>query len=129
MPLETSGVRLESKRHEVIPTTQRIRPLRDYIVVRPLEWEPSRTIQIAGNARRTLRGTVTAVGPGCYPKRYNRDRSKTWDSKAFRRTQVRVNDVVELGGLEIDGYSFPQILIGNELHIICREEDVCGVVL
>jgi len=127
--MESSGVRLESKRHEVIPTTQRIRPLRDYIVVRPLEWEPSRTIQIAGNTRRTLRGTVTAVGPGCYPKRYNRDRSKTWDSKAFRRTQVRVNDVVELGGLEIDGYSFPQILIGNELHVICREEDVCGVVL
>jgi len=127
--MESSGVRIESKRHEVIPATERIRPLRDYIVVRPLEWEPSRTIQIAGNTRRTLRGTVTAVGPGCYPKRYNRDRSKSWDSKAFRRTQVRVNDVVELGGLEIDGYSFPQILIGNELHILCREEDVAGVVI
>jgi co-chaperonin GroES (HSP10) len=127
--MEVSGVRLERKTYDFIETEERIRPLRDYIVVKPLEWNPSRTIQIAGNTRRTLRGTVVAVGPGCYPKVYNRDRSKCWLSKAFRRTQVRAGDVVELGGLEIDGYSFPTISIGNETHIICREEDVCGVVL
>lgn len=126
--MESSGVRLEGTRHEVIAPAERIRPLRDQIVVKPMEWNPSRTIQIAGNTRRTLRGTVVAVGPGCYPKRYNRDRSKTWDSKAFQRTEVKVGDVVELGGLEIDGYSFPQVLIGNELHVICREADVAGVV-
>ena len=127
--MEASGVRIERKAHDFVEASERIRPLRDYCVVRPLEWNPSRTIQIAGNTRRTLRGTVTAIGPGCYPKRYNKDRSKSWDSKAFRRTQVRVGDVVELGGLEIDGYDFPQVSIGNELHIICREEDLCGVVL
>lgn len=122
------GVRIESKRHEVIAPTERIRPLRDHIVVRPMEWEPSRTIQIAGNTRRTLRGTVTAVGPGVYPWVYNRDRSKRWLSKAFRGTVVKVGDVVELGGLENDGYSFPQVIIGTEMHVLCREEDVCGIV-
>lgn len=125
--MESSGVRLESQRHEVIAPTERLRPLRDQIIVRPLQWTPSRTIQIAGNARRTLRGEAVAVGPGCYPKRYNRDRSKTWDSPAFRPTQVKVGDIVELGGLENDGYSFPTVLIGTELHVICREEDVVGV--
>lgn len=124
-----SGVRIERRTTDLVPKEAKIRPLRDHIIVRPLEWEPSKVLKIAGSTRQTLRGTVVAVGPGHYPKRYNRDRSKTWDSKSFQRTQVRVGDTVELGGLEIDGYSFPQILIGNELHLICREADVCGVVI
>jgi hypothetical protein len=129
MALEQSGVRIERKAHDFIEASERIRPLRDYCVVRPLEWNPSRTIQIAGNTRRTLRGTVTAVGPGCYPWEYNRDRSKRWARKKLRPTDIKVGDIVELGGLEIGGYDFPIISIGNVPHVICREEDICGVVL
>lgn len=128
--LQQSGVRLEGSRYEVVAPTERLRPLRDQIVVKPLPWAPSGTIQIAGDTRRARRrGTVTAVGPGCYPWRYNADRSKRWLSKAFRATEVKVGDVVELGGPTADEDWMPglQVLIGNELHIICREEDVCGV--
>jgi co-chaperonin GroES (HSP10) len=127
--LESSGIRLDPKRYEVIQEDEHLRPLRDQIIVKPLAWEPSRVIEIAGNKRKALRGVIVAAGPGCYPKRYNKDRSKSWDSTQFRPLQVKVGDVVELGGLEIEGYSFPQILIGNELHVIAREEDVAGVVL
>ena len=127
--LETSGVRLDPKRYEVLQSDEHLRPLRDQIIVKPLAWEPSRVIEIAGNKRKTLRGVVVAAGPGCYPKKYNKDRSKSWDSTSFRPIQVKVGDVVELGGLEIDGYSFPQVMIGNELHVMAREEDVAGIVL
>lgn len=122
-----SGVRLDRKRTDYIPPDVTIRPLRDQIVVKPLEWEPSKVIQIAGDTRKPLRGVVVAAGPGTYPWIYNADRSKRWQSKQFRKTEVKPGDVVELGGLEIDGYSFPQILIGNEVHLICTEKDVACV--
>lgn len=124
----SEGVRIERTFADPLPQGTRLRPLRDHILIKPLEWQPTKIIHIAGDKRRPLRGTVVAVGPGCHPWRYNADRSKRWPSRAFRRTEVKVGDTVELGGLEIDGYSFPQVLIGNELHIICREEDVAAVV-
>ncbi len=128
--MEQAGVRLERKAYDAIAPTETLRPLRDQIVVRPLPWEPSRTIQIAGDTHRTLRrGTVVATGPGCYPWKYNRDRSKRWESKAFRKTEVKVGDVVELAGPDQDSdWMHPTVMIGNELHIICRDEDVCGIV-
>lgn len=127
--MKTEGVRIgERKTHDFISPTQTIRPLRDQILVRPLQWTPSRTIQIAGDTRRTLRGTVIAVGPGTYQWKYNRDRSKRWQSKYFQRTEVKVGDIVELGGLENGGYEFPTISIGNELHVLCSERDICGIV-
>ena len=93
-------------------------------------WQPSGTIQIAGDRQRTRRrGTVVAIGPGVRPWRYNRDRSKRWESKAFRATDVKVGDTIELGGPSQDSdWMFPCVLIGNELHVICREEDVTGIV-
>lgn len=125
--MEQSGVRLESQRHEII-TSEGFRPLRDYLLVKPLPWTPSRTIQIARDTRRTLRGTVIKAGPGIYPKRYNRARSKSWESKAFRPTEAKVGDTIELGGLHIDGYEWPKVIYNGEFHIICRDEDICGIV-
>lgn len=127
LPVESTGIELDRSRTDVLPPGATLRPLRDQIVVRPLEWKPSSIIAIAGNDRRPLRGVVVAAGPGCYPKRYNRDRSKTWPSAQFRPTQVKVGDTVELGGLELGGYMFPQIMIDNVMHVICREEDVTGI--
>lgn len=112
---------------DYLPAGTKLRPLRDQIIVRALKWEPSAIIEVVDQTRKTLRGVVVAVGPGCYPKRYNKDRSKMWDSRAFRPTEVKVGDVVELGGLEINGYLFQTLVIGTELHVLCREEDVCVV--
>ncbi len=124
--MQASGVRLERNKTDVIAAGETLRPLRDQIIVKPLNWQPSKILAVVSHAK-PLRGIVTAVGPGCYPWRYNADRSKRWASKAFRPTQVKVGDTVELGGLEIGGYSFPQVVIGGETHIICREEDVTGI--
>lgn len=121
------GVRFENAT-EILSASEHIRPLRDHILVRPAEWEPSKVIQVAGNQRKTLRGTVVAVGPGRFPIKYNATRSKSWLSNTFLPTQVKPGDFIELGGLEIDGYSFPQVLIDNVLHVIATERDVCGIV-
>ena len=125
-PLSHEGVRFEAKT-EYVQGTETLRPLRDQIVVRPLEWNPSKVLATVTH-KRTLRGVVVAVGPGHYPWKYSADRARRWESKVFQKTQVKVGDTVELGGLEIDGYSFPQVMIGNERHVICREADVCGVI-
>ena len=76
------------------------------------------------------------MGPGCYPTEY-RSASSQWstdipkgyrtesrEGRKFRATEVKVGDTVELGGLELDGYKFQELMIENELHVKCREQDV-----
>jgi co-chaperonin GroES (HSP10) len=112
-----------------------LRPLRDKIIVKPLDWEPSKIISVVRKGR-PLRGTVVAVGPGYHPKKYERDRNgnrKSYKlSKHFQRLEVKPGDVVELGGSDVFdglGYQFQEVVIGTELHLICSEQDVCGVVV
>lgn len=131
--LEKSGVNIGRKRIDFIPATQNIRPLRNQIVVKPLPWEPSPTLKALGVEviwqGGVLRGEVLAVGPGCYPKLYNKDRSKCWDSKTFRPCDVKAGDIVELGGLEIHGYQhWLTVQWGNDKVIIASEQDVTGIV-
>lgn len=112
-----------------------IRCLHDYIVVEPLGVEHSAILAVIEHTK-PLRGIVKAVGPGHYPMQYNHPdkhkRTKMWRSKVFQPTQVKVGDVVELGAVKIngrfEGYSFQQIMIGSKMHIMCREQDVSGVV-
>jgi co-chaperonin GroES (HSP10) len=124
------GTRIGNELLTFVKASEHIRPLRDQIIVEPLNWEPSKII-IAAYSGKPLRGTVLAAGPGCYPKRYNGPkgkRSKTWDAKCFRPCDVKVGDVVELGGLELGGYLFQTIRWGATEVVICREEDVAIVV-
>ena len=129
------GVRIGNETITGVSGDATIRPLRDQIVLEPLEWKPSRLISVAYKGR-PLRGIVRAVGKGVYPKRYNGPkgkRTKTWDSKAFRPCDVKVGDVVELGSIEnengtLDGYLFSTFWWGSKEMILCREEDICGVI-
>lgn len=110
---------------------QNMRMLRDQILIEPLDVEYSAVIHVIRETK-PLRGIVKKVGPGHYPLRYNHPdkgkRTKSWTGKVFQPTQVNPGDVVELGGQEIRGYNFQTVYVGNKLHIICREADVCGIV-
>jgi len=114
-----------------IPADAKVKPLRDQVIIEPLAVVLSKTI-ITVEQTKPLRGIVKAVGPGCYPKLYDHPdkhkRTKMWDSEIFRPTQVKVGDVVELGGYEFRGYAFQTFMWGDKLHLICREEDISGVV-
>ncbi len=108
-----------------------IRLLGDRILIRPLPWDTATTV-IAIRHGRDVRGEVLAVGPGRHPFKY---KGKTDDGKHmrvvegkyFQRTEVKVGDVVELGGLGTfggEGYKFDEILYNGERCLICTERDV-----
>ncbi len=116
---------------EILPGGTKLRMLRDRILLRPLDWVPSSLIQVVRHGR-PLRGVVEAVGPGRLYRRYRTQGNKRdyIETNHFIPTQVKVGDVVELGGLNVYdglGYNFPQITIGTETFIVCQEQDVAFV--
>jgi co-chaperonin GroES (HSP10) len=133
MNVQETGPRSARVTHDsstCIEADAKIRPLRDQIIVEPLPVILSRTIVVVEKTK-PLRGIVKAVGPGCYPKRYDHpdkhQRTRMRDSEVFEPTTVKVGDVVELGGYEFKGYAFPTFRWGDKEHLICREADVSGV--
>jgi hypothetical protein len=133
MPVTTAGrsAELSWSSTTYVPRETTIRCRRDYLIVEPLPVDHRVSFEVIERTK-PLRGIVKAVGPGCYPKRYDHPdkhrRTKTWDSKTFLPTQVKVGDVVELGGYEHGGYAFQTFLWGDVPHLICRELDVSGVI-
>lgn len=118
----------------ILPAGTKLRLLRDRILVRPLDWTPSRIITVIRRGR-PLRGIVENVGPGRYYRRYKPHptdprKRQFVDGKTFIPTEVKPGDIVELGGLNAydgQGYNFPQVTIGTETFLIAQEQDVCFV--
>lgn len=131
-------VPFESKTPDIIAPTERLRPLRDGILLEPLDFQPNHVIELV-RFGRPLRGIVRAVGKGAYEKRWlytttetgNRQRCGYEDTMNFIPTQVKPGDVVELGGLNVFdglGYQFQDVMVDGKMHLLCSEKDVCGVV-
>src|SRR5277367_5696404 len=112
---------------EWFPPETKFRMLRDRIMVKVLDWQPSRWIKVE-SFMKPLRGQVISVGPGANQKRrYLNDKREPYKvGETGRRIpcDVKVGDIVELGGLELRGYGFIQIMLGNTLHVCCQEADV-----
>jgi co-chaperonin GroES (HSP10) len=127
---EDRGVRFHDQSLNFV--TGQIRPLREKIIVKPLPPALSQTIATDWNGE-AVRGEVIAVGPGTHPNIHEKGTKdgKPWrrvrQLQAFRPCDVKVGDIVQLGGMEIGGYLWPHILIDGEDMIICSEQDVCGV--
>lgn len=125
-----SGTTFSSDSTTLIPADALIKPLRDQMFVKPLDWEGSMHL-VAIRQGRPVRGRVVAIGPGSYRKIYNKERTQFKYSDHFTPTEVKVGDLVDVGGLNAydgRGYAFTQILIGNEIHFYCQEQDVAIVV-
>ncbi len=129
MKQESPGVRISDKTINFVAKAERIRPLRDQIIVKPLPLRFSPTIKAEWRGE-AIRGEVIAAGPGCFPNLHSRGTKdgKPYhtirQSKHFRPTEVKIGDVVELGGMEIGGYLFPKVWVDGEWCVICREQDV-----
>jgi hypothetical protein len=120
------GIRISRTRPDFLFPGESLRMRQDHILVEPLEWDTATAI-IAIRKGNAVRGKVKAVGPGKYRREYSKDRSRTWLSETFIPTQVKVGDIVELGGLEVQGYDFPKLIVDGKDHIICSERDVAIV--
>jgi hypothetical protein len=124
-----AGTRIGNESSEVIPESSSLRPILNQIIIEPLEWRPSDIISVVYRGR-TLRGKVKAVGPGKYGWKYDGrkgKRTKRWLSKHFVPTQVKVGDIVELGGLELEGYLHKTFIWGTKEHVVCTEDDVAAI--
>jgi co-chaperonin GroES (HSP10) len=108
-----------------------VRMMGDRILLRPLDWNPSKVIHVERRGR-PLRGEVMAVGKGHNPMKYKHVHGKKLMnySRHFRPTEVKPGDIVELGGLnQFDGkgYQFPEVVVGSETMLIISERDVAAV--
>lgn len=126
------GTRIERKTYDTLPAGQTLRPLRDGILVKVLPLALSETIHAHWNGS-AVRGEVVAVGKGHYPNRHSRGTTegKEWrkvhSSVNFRPTEVKVGQIVHLGGMENGGYLFTKLYIDHEEHVLATERDICGI--
>ncbi len=140
-PLKHSpGVRLGKETLAFVPADHKIRPLRDQLIVEPLDVVYSRRLIVRCDTK-PLRGVVKAAGPGTFEIGYRDARGRPTNDRTgpYRRTEryhtnrwvpmsLKVGDVIEVGGAENEGYSWDTFYWGDVLHFHCTERDVCGVV-
>ena len=116
------GAELSHKTTAYIPADAKIRPLRDQMIVKPLDNAFSSLVVVI-NESKPIRVEVLAIGPGVYPLRYDHvekhKRTKVWWSKALRRCDVQVGDVVSIESFERQCFYW-----GPQICLIAREEDV-----
>jgi hypothetical protein len=130
--MSAPGVRLKDQTVNFVAAGRRLRPLRDQIIVKPLPLKLSDRINAHWHGE-TVVGRVIAAGPGCFPNIHRRgfNDGKPYrtvrQSTVFRPTEVKIGDVVHLGGMELGGYLFPQVWAEGAWCVLCREEDVAVV--
>ncbi len=132
------GLTAASDSLTIIPKEAKLRPLRDQLIVEPLDTVYS-TRLIVKSDTKPMRGIVRAAGPGHYPAYYldkdgdriadhkRSQRAKKAHGEQFMPTEVKVGDTVYLGGMESGGYSFDTFLWGDTLMLHCTERDVAGI--
>jgi chaperonin GroES len=126
-PAIDRGTRITNALLTFVNADETIRCLRDHIVVEPLDIDHGTMLELVYRGE-PVRGKVLAVGPGHFQKRYDGPkgkRTKSWDSKHFTPCDIKVGDVVDLGGLELNGYLFTRVLWGSkDVVVSTREADV-----
>ena len=90
------------------------RPLRDQILIKPIERVKSQTLVVIDHEKSCV-GDVIAVGPGKYDKKGN-----------IQPMDVKVGQIIRYGGE--DYLSFPEVYLKDEKYVIISEQDVVGVV-
>lgn len=92
-----------------------LRPLRDQIVVKPLERNASEIIEVLHSEKPNL-GIVVAVGPGIRNKR-----------GYVVPLDVRVNDTIRYGDTNLNHLNYPEYWEAGKRYLILQEADVCFV--
>ena len=129
-PVIDRGVRVTNALLTFVQEDEYILCTRDHVVIQPLEIDHGTMLALVYRGQ-PVRGRVLAVGRGCYHKKYDGrkgQRSKSWDSKHFTSCDIRVGDLVDLGGLELGGYLFTRIIWGQLDVVMAREADIAIVI-
>jgi hypothetical protein len=128
------GVRQGNELLTWIRADERIRTIGDKIAIEPLPLDLNSELEVIYRGK-PVRGIVRAVGPGHNPIKYldsqgrrtqrRGDRKTLTYSRHFLPCDLKLGDVVDIGGLDIGGYLFPLIRWGDIEVVICTERDVC----
>lgn len=89
-----------------------LRPLRDFVVIRPLKDEQQGLIEVVRPRDKWRRGQVIEVGTG---KRGKDGVRRPWGAQ--------VGDIVQFA----DVLSYPEFDTGTERVLLIQEADICGV--
>ncbi len=89
-----------------------LRPLRDFVIVRPLTEPKAGLIDMVRIGDKWRRGMVLAVGPG---KRDKHGVPRAWGAA--------VGDIVQFS----DVLTYPEFNTGTERVLVIQEADICGV--
>jgi hypothetical protein len=127
-----SGRRLNDRSLNFV--SGRISPREDWLIIKPLPPHLSQTLHAEWNGE-AVRGEVVAAGPGKYPNVHKRGFRPGKDgkpvefrevrkSRCFVPTQVKVGDIVQLGGMDVGGYLWKHIIVDGVDMVWCMEADV-----
>lgn len=134
------GAELSYKTVACIDADATIRPLRDEVIIEPLDGVISALILVI-EEKKPISGIVRAVGPGIWLKQYASGKPPTWapthspppkgqrtmvrDSKIFRPTVTKVGDRIELDAVRAQ--ALQTFYWGDRLMLMAREEDIAAV--
>jgi co-chaperonin GroES (HSP10) len=124
------GIALNPETIDFIPASCVLKPMRDQMIVMPLEVMHSRILIIPPHSSKLVRGKVLAIGPGHYPNKYNGPKGKRTKMMAgtiFVPTEVKVGDIVHLDGRNTGKNAFDAFYWGERYCIHARQEDVAGI--
>lgn len=91
-----------------------IRPLRDRIVIKPIDEKLSTVLEVVQFDKKVHRGEVLAVGPSVKFDEVSRPRGPT---------DAQVGDTVRFTEI----YKFPDIIDHGERVLILQEADICFI--
>jgi hypothetical protein len=131
------GVAFNPQTLDFIPASCVLRPLRDQMIVQPIDVLHSRTLIIPPHTSKLVRGRVLAIGPGHYPNGY-RDKEGNKNPPKGKRatmvagtvfvpTEVKIGQIVHLDGRNSGKDAFDAFYHGDKYCIHCREADVAGI--
>lgn len=131
------GVALTNETIDFIPATDKLRPLRDQMIVEPIDVMHSSILVIPPHTSKLVRAKVLAIGPGHYPHDYldkdghrgarKGERVKMIHGTTFVPTQVKPGDIVHLDGRNSGKQAFDAFYWGDTYCLHCREADVAGI--
>jgi hypothetical protein len=124
------GVALNPETIDFIPESCVLKPLRDQMIVEPINVVHSKVLIVPPHTSKLVRAKVLAIGPGHWPNRYNGKkgkRTKVMAGSVFVPTEVRVGQIVHLDGRGSGKSVFDAFYHGDKYCLHAREADVAGI--
>jgi hypothetical protein len=124
------GTALNPETIDFIPASCVLKPMRDQMIVEPIDILHSRVLIVPPHSSKLVRAKVLMVGPGHYPNRYNGPkgkRTKIMAGTVFVPTEVKPGDIVHLDGRGSGKSVFDAFYWGDKYCLHAREADVAGI--